>query len=232
MNAQTTEQAKGEPGAAGPAAAVLFDMDGVLVDSLEIMRASYTEAVADLAGAPGFAEYQKNLGRALPDIAARLGLPASFPARYRLLSDARSAQVTAYPGIREVLGALRDQGVALGVVTGKEGDTARDILEGLGLLTFIDVVRGGDEVVAAKPSPEHVRAVLRDLPCRPVAPQEVLVVGDSDTDMMSARSAGCRTAFAKWGYSDVGALSRPPDHVLQRPLDVLEAASRRPEEPC
>ncbi|MDR6175549.1 AHBA synthesis associated protein [Nocardioides zeae] len=227
-----TEPARDDTGAPAPAAAVLFDMDGVLVDSLEVMRMAYTEAVADLPGAPDFGDYQKNLGRALPDIAARLGLPDSFPADYRRCSDARSAQVTAYPGIREVLGVLRDQGVVLGVVTGKEGDTARDILERLELLTFIDAVRGGDEVVAAKPSPEHVQTVLRDLPCRPVAPSEVLVVGDSDADMMSARSAGCRTAFAKWGYSDVGALSRPPDHVLRRPLDVLHAARCRPEELC
>lgn len=219
------EPGTGKEPVPAPVAAVLFDLDGVLIDSLEIMRAAYAEAVDGLTEAPGFAVYQQHLGRSLPDIATRLDLPDSFPTRYRRSSDARSAQVTAYPGVDKVLRELRDRGVALGVVTGKEGGSAREILDRLGLLTLIDVVRGGDEVAAAKPSPEHVRAALRDLPCGPIAPHEVLVVGDSDADMLSAGSAGCRTAFAVWGYSDLAALSRHPDHVLQRPSDVLNAAT-------
>lgn len=206
--------------------AVLFDLDGVLIDSLEIMRAAYAEAVSDLAEAPDFADYQQHLGRSLPDIAIQLGLPESFPARYRRSSDARSAQVTPYPGVNELLKELRRRGVALGVVTGKEGRSAREILDRLGLLKLVDVVRGGDEVAAAKPSPEHVRAALRDLPTGPISPHKVLVVGDSDADMVSAGSAGCRTAFALWGYSNLAALSRQPDHVLQRPSDVLDATTR------
>lgn len=203
--------------------AIIFDLDGVLIDSLTVMKDAYAASVSDIGSAPPFKAYQDLLGRALPDIATRLGLPPDFCERYLRNRDARPDAIGIQPGVQEMLHAIRLNGMAIGVATGKDGDSARRVLERLNLLDLVDVVIGGDEAPAAKPSPKHVRAVLDALPGKPHLADRVMVVGDADADIVSARQAGCISAFAAWGYTDLSALSLHPDFILNTPSDVCGA---------
>ena len=201
---------------------VVFDLDGVLVDSFGVMRQAFDLAYAEVVGdgeAP-FAEYNRHLGRYFPDIMRIMGLPLEMEAPFVRESYRLAHQVRVFAGAREVVSALRDSGFGLAVATGKSGPRARSLLEQLDLLRLFDHVIGSDEVARPKPAPD---IVLHAMSLLGAAPDEVIMVGDAVTDIESARDAGVTAAAAMWGETDEAALMRAePDVTLRKPEDLLE----------
>lgn len=200
--------------------AVLFDLDGVLVDSFEVMRQAFTLAYRDVVGAgePPFREYNRHLGRYFPDIMRIMGLPAEMEAPFVRESSRLAGQVTLFPGIAELLRSLRQRGLRLAVATGKSGWRARSLLRRLGVLGLFDYVIGSDEVPSAKPAPD---IVIRALDLLRVSPNELIMVGDALSDLAAARAAGVAAAAALWGETDeVKLLAAEPDLVLRDPAEL------------
>jgi 3-amino-5-hydroxybenzoic acid synthesis related protein len=202
--------------------AVIFDMDGVLVDSFDVMRQAFAIAYREVVGAgePPFAEYNRHLGRYFPEIMEIMGLPPAMQEPFVRESYRLAGEVAMFDGVRETVAELRAQGLRTAVATGKSGERARSLLSLLGVLDQFDHVIGGDEVPRAKPAPDMV---LRALELLRIAPQETFMVGDAVTDIISARGASVASVAALWGQGDSQALiAQRPDAVLSAPAEILD----------
>jgi phosphoglycolate phosphatase len=209
--------------------AVLFDLDGTLIDTapdllaaLDHVRASFGLAPCDRArlrpwvsrGAAGLVEV------GLPGLEA----PARDRGRERLLAHYAEnlwVESAPFPGVDKLLAGLRGQGVALGVVTNKIERFALPALAQAGWQGLFGCVVCGDHVARSKPDPEPVSTACRALD---VSPAKTLFVGDDRRDVAAGRAAGVATVVAAWGYiphgEDIGDWS--PDGVIAEPAALLE----------
>jgi len=215
-----------------PFDAVVFDLDGTLVDSAPDLHAHLNALLAEL-GRPGLAlaEIRPLIGdgaRALLQrgLAASGGLPAGadlealfleFVTRY----TARPVRFGAvYEGVAAVLDALHAEGARLGVCTNKPQVPSERVLAALGLERYFPVVIGGDRLAVRKPDPGHLRAVLERLGARPA---RAVMVGDSATDLLTARAAGVACVLVSFGYTPVPAAELGADRVIDH-MAALPAA--------
>jgi len=205
--------------------AAIFDLDGVLVDSFEVMRAAFTAAYRQVVGdgpAP-FEEYRRHLGLFLPDIMRIMGLPVEVADVFIAESTRLTPLATVYDGVPEMLDELRAAGVRLAVATGKHGWRARHLLGTVGLGDRFDCIVGSDEVARPKPAPDIARACLSRLRADAA---HAIFVGDAPADIRSARAASVTAAAALWGGeadSPRALLAERPDLLLHRPADTVTA---------
>nr|AXL06604.1 phosphoglycolate phosphatase [uncultured bacterium] len=202
--------------------AVVFDLDGVIVDSFAVMSEAFAIAYAEVVGdgpAP-FEEYRRHLGRYFPDIMRIMALPLEMEEPFVRESYRLADQVKVFDGVLELLLTLRVRGLRLAIATGKSGPRARSLLDKLGLLPFFEHVIGSDEVARPKPAPDIVRHALDLLD---VPAEQAIMVGDAPTDLASAQGAGVASAAALWAPPDDAdeLLAAGPDVVLRRPADLL-----------
>jgi phosphoglycolate phosphatase len=208
---------------------VVFDLDGTLVDSARDIAAAVNAALAALE--PGTAPLPlervvgfvgdgarvliervlQHRGSSLrPDRVLPLYLEAY---RERLLDTTRL-----YPGVAEALAELQASGRQLAVLTNKPGDLSRTILNGLGVGSRFARIWGAGDVPARKPDPAGFHALLAELGA---SAEEVWLVGDSPTDVETARAAGARAAGAAWGFDVNGLRAAAPDRFLDNPRELL-----------
>lgn len=221
MSIAPTRTGRAALAATGPRT-VIFDMDGVLVDSFGVMREAFAVAFREVVGdgPPPFEEYSRHLGRYFPDIMDIMGLPHAMLEPFVRESNRLAHRVTLFDGVAELLTTLRGQGLRLAVATGKSGPRARSLLAQLGVLGLFDHVIGSDEVARSKPAPD---IVLRALELTGVGAADAVMVGDAWTDLVSARGAGVVAIAALWGESDPAELlAHDPDLVLRQPLELLQ----------
>lgn len=147
--------------------------------------------------------------QAIRACAALPAMAAEFDRCYQRRCGTRSHL---YPRVREVLHALREQGVRLAVITNKEGRHVRTVLDAHGLSPLFDRVISGDTFPTRKPDPAGIRSCLDEFR---IAPEHALFVGDSSIDVATARNAGVAVWALPHGYN-MGqpiALSQP-DRVI------------------
>lgn len=207
---------------------VLFDHDDTLLPTFELRARVLREASLEILGrdldAVAFliASHGRNLEQMSGDLtggddALAARVVSAYRARYYA---ANRHGLAPYPGIREVLTALRAAGIRVGVVTSKLGTGARDELANTDLAHHIEHLTGSEDVREHKPAAEPLRRAMSALG---VAPAETLMVGDTAADILGARAAGTRSAAALWGTRDRDALlALAPDHALDEPAGVLE----------
>jgi len=186
--------------------AVIFDLDGTLIDSVPNIHATVNRVLGAI-GLPetGRATVQSFVGNGLPALIDRLlahhAHPASPKDRANLIAafeadySARHELTTLYSGVRQALATLTTQGAALGICTNKPIGPARAILDHLVLSPLFAAVLGGDSLAVRKPDPEHLLATARALG-RPKA----IFVGDSEVDAATAKAAGVPFLFYTEGY--------------------------------
>jgi AHBA synthesis associated protein len=203
-------------------AAVVFDLDGVLVDSIEVMRSAFVHAHAAVVGAgtAPFEEYLTHLGRPMPVTLSIMGLPGEIYDAFVLRSAELVHEIPACPGARRMLETLAAAGVPTGVATGKTRPRAEHVLATVGLRDLLDVVVGSDEVEHGKPAPDIVLLAAERLG---VPASRVLLVGDSPLDLHSARAAGASTAAALWGQAPAADLAACAPDLTARDCDDLLA---------
>ena len=211
-----------------PFRAVIFDLDGTLVDSAEDLRA----ALNQLLGGLGLRAIEANeikgmIGDGVLKLVERAlvaahGDPQQKDAllpRFLEIYQANSTNLTrCYPAVPETLDLLHNKGFRLAVVTNKPVLATHKILEALSLAEFFPVVVGGDSVQQRKPHPAPLLEAARRLG---VEVSQSLLVGDNIHDVEAARAAGMRCIAVSYGYHH-----RPPsefnaDHVIDRFGDLL-----------
>jgi AHBA synthesis associated protein len=199
---------------------IIFDLDGVIVDSLPVTRNAFAAAYLEIVGPgePPFEEYCKHLGLYFPDIMHRMGLPGEMYASFTRESARRLSDIRVYPQIDTVVAALRRSGVACAIATGRSGERARAVLDALGLLDAFAIVRGADEVTSPKPAPEILLSLLDHLDLEPL---DALFVGDAKADLECSRAAQVRFAAACWGDEVRDEVRKHADICLDAPGDLL-----------
>ncbi len=204
--------------------AVLFDLDGTLIDSADDIALALKSALQEigmihkmppevrtLVGGGVKALLEKVLGKEFRE---------DYVSVFRKHYIANPVVHTKpYEGIVETLTTLRKEGVATAVVTNKLEDLSLRILKELGMLDLFDLVVGGDTYPEKKPSPMPVRKTLERIN---VSPSEALMVGDTWADIEAGKRAGTKTALASWGYVKVK--EEDPDYKLDKPEDILNLA--------
>ncbi|MEU6021914.1 HAD-IA family hydrolase [Micromonospora sp. NPDC047134] len=201
--------------------AVIFDLDGVLVDSIavarEAFRIAYDEVVGD--GVAPVDEYCRYPGRHLVEVLRLMGLPATMASPFVRESHRLAGQVRLMPGVIDLLEVLGRRGIPMAVATSKDGVRARTLLDQLGILPVFAHVLGADEVDRPKPAPD---IVLRTLALLGIEAPAALMVGDAVADIACARAAGVVSVAATWGETDRATLlTAEPDVVLDHPADLL-----------
>jgi pyrophosphatase PpaX len=194
--------------------ALLFDLDGTLVDTVELILASARYAFAEHPGhRPTDADWIAGIGKPLRVQLAELsGDPEAvdgLAVRYREFFWAHHDDMTRpFPGAVELLASLRAGGHPVGVVTAKWVEPAWKSLRHAGLAPYVDAVVGADSLAEHKPDPAPVRMLLGQLDR---GPEEALLVGDSPHDIAAGNAAGVPTAAALWGAGakEVLAAARP-----------------------
>lgn len=202
---------------AAPAAyrAVLFDLDGVLIDSSRVMEQAFQHAwrqFHDHGEAP-FAEYKTHMGKGFTAIMDAMGLPREMAGPFRERSIALADQIQVFPGVFALLDSLRATGVYLGISTGKDSARTHYILRRLGLDGYFERVVCSDEVARGKPDPESVLVHLR---AAGVSGAQALFVGDAWADIECARRAGVPSLAVLWGMGTEADLrGAQPTHLVR-----------------
>ena len=183
----------------------LFDLDGTLLDSAPDLHSALDRLMAR-HDRPGFSreEVWRMIGDGVTVLVQRACAARNLAFSPELVADfmadyeAHAADETRpFPGIPEVLAALRAEGWQLAVCTNKPEKAARIILDGLGLSPLLDGIGGGDSFPVRKPHPGHPLGLLARMGGE--ASQAVLI-GDHQNDTRAAKAAGIAAIFAAWGY--------------------------------
>lgn len=192
--------------------AVLFDLDGTLVDSVPDLAYAVNAMRVDMGLAPlREAVIATYVGKGIENLVQR-SLTGSFdgevePARFQqALASFKHAyhivngeKTRVFDGVLEGLQLMRKQGLKLAVVTNKAEEFTTQLLTNLGMRGFFDAVVSGDTVERKKPDAMpmlHACALLG------VAPHEAVVIGDSMNDATAGRAAGCSVLLVPYGYNE------------------------------
>lgn len=211
---------------------VVFDLDGTLIDSardlISAVNATRSALNLPLLSDPTVMAYIGHGARELVRHAVEdggAGASLSEPELDRAVLIFREYYSThlldhtrPYPGVVEALDGLRDR--ALAVLTNKPLRFTLPILEGLNLTGCFRRIYGEDSFPTKKPDPAGMIALLREFG---VAPQEAILVGDAETDVLTARNAGTWMCGVTYGLSSHRLAEYPPDLLVDSLTELLMA---------
>jgi pyrophosphatase PpaX len=182
--------------------AVLFDLDGTLIDSIGLLLASVRHAFEGFNGrAPTEQEWVAGIGtplaKQLQEFCATDEQLEAVTSRYRTFQRASHDRLTTvFPGTLETLGALAAAGHPMGIVTSKSNEMMNRALVLTGIAPYMTTTIGSDSCTIHKPDPFPVRMALGELGYEP---SEAVFLGDSPHDINSGNSAGVVSIAALWG---------------------------------
>lgn len=210
--------------------AVLFDLDGTLIDSIELILRSAQHAFRDRPGhVPSDAEWLTGVGIPLATMFRRYAADDAevdaLIARYREYQlEHHDRLVRCYDQVVETVDGLKAAGHPTAIVTSKAGWLAKKGLDHVGLGAHFDVIIGCDSCERHKPDPAPVLLALERLGR---SPDEAVFVGDSVHDVFAGNAAGVITIAALWGPFTRGDLAASsPAYYLERIADLPGLLSR------
>jgi phosphoglycolate phosphatase len=197
-----------------PVRALLFDLDGTLLDTAHDMTLALRRALADhQLPAPDVEQVRTMIGRGAPTLVARaaaaLNLPLDDQAQALVLDafffhygDIQERGETAaqpYPGVMEGLQRLHATGLPMAIVTNKQQRFAQTLLRMRAMDSWFGLVVGGDTCEKRKPDPMPLLFAAEQLGHEA---KHTLMVGDSVNDVTAAHAAGMRVACLPYGYNE------------------------------
>jgi len=197
-----------------PLEALLFDLDGTLLDTAGDITAALNRTLAEYGWAPAAQdEVRRMIGRGSPMLiqrtAAAQGRALDEPTQtamverffhhYGSLQELDEFDARPYPGVAESLRTLHGAGLRTAVVTNKQQRFASGLLGRLGLSAWIDLVVGGDSCERRKPDPQPLLFACDSLR---VPTSRALMVGDSINDVRAARGARIPIVCVPYGYNE------------------------------
>ncbi len=220
----------------GPFRAVLFDVDGTLIDTAELIadcldrtcrehlkRTFPREAYYSLIGRPAMAHMEVLVGEPAN------GENADFLARMMVTAidhyEEHASEEQPFPAALDTLSRLSEVGIRLGLVTSKTRFELNPTLERVPLQRYAQVIITADMTTRPKPFPDPVYLALQTLQ---IPAEQVLFVGDAPYDLQSGRAAGVRTGAATWGPHPRAVLEgERPDYLFESFSQILALCEAR-----
>lgn len=213
--------------------AVLFDLDGTLIDSVEDIARSANH-VRQKMGMPPLPvrQVRSYIGDGIHSLFERV-LQTKTTSRILEAIDLWRPHylehclnhTSLYPKVKEVLESLASHGISLGVVTNKPERPAEAILSGLGVRSFFAVVVGGDTTSHRKPEAGPILHACKSIK---VSPNLSLMVGDSPNDILSARNANCPSCAVLWGLTGEKELrAHHPHYLITHPSELKNLVAKK-----
>ncbi len=199
-----------------PYQAVVFDLDGTIVDSVDLIVVSFQHAFREVLGREvGREEAIAYVGRPLREqmMAFSPEHADELVASYREFNHREHARMLKlYDGILHLLDRLQKTGTKVGLVTSKSRYTTQMAFDLTGIESYFDAAVCADESPRNKPFPDPILLCLQQLG---VSPADAAYVGDSPADMQAARAAGVEAIAVAWGVFDVATLTaEKPDRLV------------------
>jgi phosphoglycolate phosphatase len=209
--------------------AVLFDLDGTLLDTIEDIAYAANRVLA-WRGLPirPMDAYRAAVGngarqlmeRVLPEINRDPGtIEKCFAAFLKEYGEHWNVNTRPYPGVPEMLDALQARGLKMAVLSNKPADFTRKCVYGMLSKWKFDPVIGAEGGVPAKPDPAGALDIAKRLG---IPPEGFVYLGDSGVDMKTANAAGMFAVGALWGFRSREELTREGAKILlERPQDII-----------
>jgi HAD superfamily hydrolase (TIGR01509 family) len=213
-------------------AAILFDVDGTLVDSNDAHARAWVEAFAAYGVHVDYAQVRRCIGmggdKLMPEVSAlREDTPkgkAIADNRREIFKQKYLPRVKAFPGARDLVAALKTRGLTLVAASSAKKDELGPLLAIAGADGFLDAATSSDDAEESKPDPDIVQAALKQAKARP---EHAIMIGDTPYDIEAAGRAGVRViAFRSGGWNDPdlkGAVA-----IYDGPADLLAHLSESP----
>lgn len=203
--------------------AVLFDVDGTLIDTSEYIYQAYEHSLGrhkhDLLSRE---EMSHLMGKSLEDTYKEItGLDAvnPFMDAHREYQFENAGLAVAFPHSLQTLESLRKKGISIGAVTTRARDTAIETLEEAELYPLIDFFVGFEDVVAPKPDPEGIKKALDFFN---VHPADAIMIGDSPVDVAAGKNAETHTIGVTYGFHGDRIIDTEPDYVVDDISEIIE----------
>lgn len=220
--------------------AVVFDLDGTLLDTLDDLAAALDHALAAF-GIRGVSveRVRRYVGNGVPklidralcyavggedgEVFADRALVSACLAVFTEYYDAHNADLTApYAGVGDMLGAVKAAGLKSAIVTNKYEGAA--VMLKNRFFADVDAAVGARAGLRPKPAPDGVYAALAELG---IAAADCVYVGDGETDIATARACGMPIVAVSWGFRDRATLEKlRPDVIIDRPSELMGALER------
>jgi phosphoglycolate phosphatase len=207
--------------------AILFDLDGTLVDTAPDLAAATDHALMR-AGRPaiGLESVRSMVGDGARALIEKGGMPEPdvFETAFKdfMIHYGRHIAATSrpFPGVATCLAALAEQDYALAVCTNKPESLSRSLLDQLGLSGFFGAVVGGDSLLVRKPDPGHIHGTLDRLGADF---SWAAMVGDSANDVNAARAAGLPCVVVSFGYTQIAPGDLGGDRLIDHFSELPDA---------
>ena len=198
---------------------ICFDLDGTLVESHKTIYYSTIKSLNDLKIPNNIDEeiFRKNIGKHFVDIFDDMNIPVIdfeefikiYKNNYFLFIDDSEL----YPDVSNVLKYFSQQGFKISLLTTKSQDQAEKIIEHFNLSEYFNAIMGRREGVAHKPSPEPLLLICSELN---INPDESLMVGDTEMDILCGQNANVKTCAVTHGYrTEESILEHNPDYIVK-----------------
>lgn len=202
---------------------IIFDIDGTLTSTNELIFASINhvmnkylnktltnDEIVSLFGPPEDVILEESMGQ---------DYSSARSDYYNFYSD-NHFMAGLYPGIVEVVEFIKSKKIPLSIFTGKGRDAAVITLKKLSIFDYFDFIMTGDDVNEHKPSPE---GILRFVEKFKLIPGNVLMIGDSPSDIKASHAAGVKIASVLWdSYSKEEVLEMKSDYVFHTVIELRE----------
>lgn len=206
---------------------VLFDLDGTIIDTANVILGSWQHTYKKLAGIEGDRnKIVKTMGEPLA-----VSLKNAFPhvpveesmEIYRSFHrDNFRDSIDIFPGMKDLIKELKERKYSLSVVTSRMRGTTEEALEKYGIKELFDYIVTCDDTDKHKPDPEPILVALRKLS---KGPHESIMVGDSIFDILCAKNANVKSALVGWTITmteEEALEGDAPDYIIKKPEELLE----------
>lgn len=203
---------------------VCFDFDGVIISSAEVQRCAFNESYQQVTGKCAeeklLQEFFHNSGDSLKNIFEKMRLPLEMIEHYRKVSIDQMDKIRVFDGMRELLEKLKQNDILCGLCTGKDRKRTMMILDKLELAQYFTSVVCSDDVSKAKPDPESLFTLMKNMNA---TPDNVVMVGDANNDVKCARGAKVPVISVSWGDVEREVLLQEnPDYLADTVAELEE----------